>query len=88
MRDGVCENEEEEELEEYLKTANWQLGNRRVRCCLMSDTQEREGKGVETHLQRMDCLHNFSSLCPSDNHLPFLFTPPPATPRYTPFPLL
>lgn len=29
-------------MEEYLQTANGQLGNRRVRCCLMSDTIEEE----------------------------------------------
>lgn len=40
---GVVEEEEGEEEEEYLQTANWQLGNRRVRCCLMSDTR-REGR--------------------------------------------
>lgn len=45
------EEEEDEEVEEYLQTANWQLGNRRVRCCLMSDIrreEEREDKGRDT----------------------------------------
>lgn len=68
--EGVDENEweqeEEEEKEEdveeeYLQTANWQLGNRRVRCHLMSDTRKRERKEVETHLHRMDCLHTLPS---------------------------
>lgn len=43
-RDWV-KNEQEEEVEEYLQTANWQLGNRRVRCCLMSDTRREEERG-------------------------------------------
>lgn len=43
-REGVGENEQEEEEVEYLQTANWQLGNRRVRCCLMSDTRREEEK--------------------------------------------
>lgn len=51
-REGVGENEQEvEEVEEYLQTANWQLGNRRVRCCLMSDTrreEEREERSRDT----------------------------------------
>lgn len=51
-REGVCGNEQEGE--EYLQTANWQLGNRRVRCCLMSDTrreEEREERGRDTFTQ-------------------------------------
>lgn len=53
-REGVGENEraeEVEDVEEYLQTANWQLGNRRVRCCLMSDTrreEEREERSRDT----------------------------------------
>lgn len=42
---GLGENEEDEEVEEYLQTANWQLGNRRVRCCLMLDTRREEERG-------------------------------------------
>lgn len=55
------EEKEEDVEEEYLQTANWQLGNRRVRCRLMSDTRKRERKEVETHLHRMDCLHTLPS---------------------------
>lgn len=58
--------EEQEEVvdveEKYLHTANWQLGNRKVRCCLMSDIKQRSGgrgrekrgQTVEEHLHRMD----------------------------------
>lgn len=48
---GENEQEEVEDVEEYLQTANWQLGNRRVRCCLMSDTrreEEREERSRDT----------------------------------------
>lgn len=38
-----------EEVEEYLQTANWQLGNRRVRCRLMSDTRREEGEERGRH---------------------------------------
>lgn len=38
------EVEQVEEVEEYLQTANWQLGNRRVRCLLMLDTRREEGR--------------------------------------------
>lgn len=62
-REWWCGNEWDEEVEEYLQTANWQLGNRRVRCCLMSDTRrEEERKEVDTHSQRMDCWHRSASL--------------------------
>lgn len=49
------ENEQDKEVEEYLHTANWQLGNRRVRCCLMLDTRregerEKERGKRETHI--------------------------------------
>lgn len=39
----------EEEVEEYLQTANWQLGNRRVRCRLMLDTGREEGEERGRH---------------------------------------
>lgn len=61
--EGAGENEQEveREVEEYLETANWQLGNRRVRCCLMSNTGREEEREVETHLHRMERLHYFPS---------------------------
>lgn len=53
------EVEQVEEVEEYLQTANWQLGNRRVRCRLMLDTRRegrREGER-ETHIHKEWAVH-------------------------------
>ena len=41
--------DEEEDEEEYLQTANWQLGNRRVRCTLMSQTGRRKEERGESY---------------------------------------
>lgn len=50
---GLGENVRDEEVEEYLQTANWQLGNRRVRCCLMLDTRRGGKRGKrKTHIYR------------------------------------
>ena len=43
------EEDEEEDEEEYLQTANWQLGNRRVKCTLMSRTGQRKKGGALQH---------------------------------------
>lgn len=59
---GLGENVQDEEVEEYLQTANWQLGNRRVRCCLMLDTRRGGKRGKrKTHIYRECTVTYFAS---------------------------
>lgn len=59
------ENADKDKEEEYLFTANWQLGNRRVRCILMQNTgQSSRGQTVQVK-QNGKC---FEVLSPCSYH--------------------